>query len=173
MKPASHFKGDLTQKTSLGFRQGYSYIELLLAVTITGIGICTLMAGLQWGLGFSHTSGSMELSRIFADAIRQFTLDLEFEDPDGGGSFGPEEGSVASFDDIDDLNGLVQTPPIGGDGLKLVSFEGWTQKVRVNSIDPQTLTAAANGTTDLIQLTIEIERGGKIMGVYQWLISNR
>lgn len=152
-------------------RHGYTFMELLLAVTITGIGICAVMAGLQNGLWFAHTSGSIELSRLFSESIRQFSEDLAFVDPDGGG-FGPEEGPVTDFDDIDDLDGLVQSPPIHGDGSVMTSFPEWTQKVTVDSVDPSTLAKAGKGGTKAVQVTVVVERGGEEMRVYRWLVAD-
>ena len=58
-------------------------LELLLAVVITGIGICAMLPGLENGMGSASTSGSIELSRLLAESLRQFFLDLAFMDPDG------------------------------------------------------------------------------------------
>jgi prepilin-type N-terminal cleavage/methylation domain-containing protein len=154
-------------------QQGYTFLELLLAVTITGIGICAVMAGLQNGLWFAHTSGSIELARLFAESMRQFSEDLEFNDPDGGGVFGPEESLLSDFDDINDLDGLVQSPPIHGDGSVMTAFPEWTQKVSVDSVDPSTLATVGKGGTKAVQVTVVVERDGEEMRVYRWLVADR
>lgn len=154
--------------------RGFSYVELLIAVTVVGIGICTAMAGVRMGLESAHTAASIELARHTAEEIRQFSEGLEFVDPQGGGTFGPEEGSLANFDDIDDLDGLVQSPPIRGDGTTMTSLPEWCQKVSVRSLDPVTLTVPANekAYTSIWQLTVTVERGGQVAGVYRWLVTD-
>jgi hypothetical protein len=111
----------------------------------------------------------MELAREFADAIRQFSNDLAFKDPEGGAAFGPEEAGYMNFDDLDDLNGFVQSPPIQGDGTVMTAFPNWCQKVTVKSHDGITLNSATDGSTSLVQITVRIERDGRLAGEYRWL----
>ena len=149
---------------------GFSYVELLVAIAVTSIGISAVMAGLQTGLCSSHTASTMELAREFADSIRQFSNNLAFKDPQGGASFGSEEIGYLNFDDLDDLNGFVQSPPIQGDGTVMTAFPSWCQKVTVKSFDGATLNSAADGSTSIVQITVRIERDGCLAGVYRWLV---
>lgn len=140
---------------------------------VTGMGICTAMAGIRMGLQSAHSVSSLELSRHMAEDVRQFSLGLAFKDPQGGGTFGPEESGPSLFDDVDDLDGLVQSPPIDSNGDERTNESGWTQTVIVKNLDPDTLEAADDGTTTLLLLTVNIERGDQLIGVYQWLTADR
>lgn len=154
--------------------RGFSYVELMVAVAVVGIGICAAVAGIQVGLGSAHTAASIEFARHLAEEIRQFSEGLEFVDPQTGSPFGPEEGSLSSYDDVDDLDGLVQSPPIRGDGTVMTSLPDWCQKVSVRSLDPVTLALPADETayTAIWQLSVTIERGGQVVGVYRWLVTD-
>jgi hypothetical protein len=142
---------------------------LLAAVVITGIGICAAMAGIRTGLDTSHNTASMELSRHLADSLRQYSMGLAFSDPQGGATFGPEEAGIANFDDLDDLDDLVQSPPIDETGAALAAYSTWTLSVKVVNLDPDTLLVAADGTTSLLGITVDMEEGGRLVGTYQWL----
>ena len=149
---------------------GFTYIELLTAIVVVGIGICGAMAGIRSGLDLSHSAASMELSRHLADSLRQYASGLAFSDPQGGGVFGAEEASFADYDDVDDLDGLFLSPPIDENGTVMSGYAGWGQRIKkIDSIDPDTLLAAADGTTDLLRIKVIIERGGREVGTYLWL----
>lgn len=146
-----------------------------MAVTVAGLGICAALAGIRVGLASSHTAAVLELSRHFAEEVRQFTLGLEFSDPSGGGIFGPEEGIPSSFDDMDDLDGLVQSPPLRGDGTVMAGHQDWCQRVDVRNIDPVTLVPAGKvlGGSSALLFTVTIEKGGRELGVYRWIMADR
>jgi hypothetical protein len=145
---------------------------LLTAVVITGIGICAAMAGIRTGLDTSHNTASMELSRHLADSFRQYTMGLAYDDPQGGATFGPEEASFAQYDDLDDLDDLFLSPPVDENGAVMTEYTGWGQRIRVTNVDPTTLLAAADGTTDLLRIKVIIERGGLEIGFYLWFRAN-
>jgi len=150
-------------------------VELLVAVVIVGTGVCAAVAGVRMGLGATHSAASIELSRHFAEAVRLYSSGLEFTDPEGGDLFGPEEGLLKDYDDIDDLDGLVQSPPMYGDGQVMTGFSKWSQRVSVTKIDPLTLAPPAEkgGAYSAVQITVKIEMGSGVVGVYRWMVVDR
>ncbi|MBU0754415.1 MAG: prepilin-type N-terminal cleavage/methylation domain-containing protein [Planctomycetes bacterium] len=154
--------------------RGFTYVELLAAVVVVGIGVCGAMAGIQSGLDLSQSAAALEQARHFADAFRQYTTSLAFSDPQVSQSFGPEEVSFSDFDDLDDLDDLVQSPPVDASGTVMgTDFSHWSLLVTVRSVDEDTLEPVADGTTNLLQIYLKIEKAGRRVGEYRWLCANR
>jgi hypothetical protein len=156
---------------------GFTYMELLVCIVVTGIGICTAVAGVRMGLTSAHEASSLEVSRHLAECIRQYAQTLAASDPQGGNIFGPEEGLLSDFDDLDDLDGLVQSPPLLSDGTVSTYFPEWTQKVQVRSLDRDTLADTGKiiqekGSGSVLQIIVTMERGGRVVGTYHWLASD-
>lgn len=124
---------------------------------IVGIGVCSGLAGVRMGLFASQSSSSLEMSRHFADAIRQLSL------------------NTAAYATLDDMNGLDLCPPVNRDNNPMPGFSDWRQKVSVIDIDPDTLAppAAEIDGDYFVQIIVEIERGGQVIGEYRWLTPHR
>jgi len=154
---------------------GFSYVELLIAMVIVSVGVCSGLAGVRMGLETSHRASALELSRHFADAIRQISLTLAFRDPEVSVSFGPEEGAIDQYDDVDDLHNLDKCPPIQGDGTVATEFENWRQLVTITPLDPTTLTVTFNDQElyFLYQIVVTIKRGDEVIGEYRWLTADK
>jgi hypothetical protein len=177
MQIASRSGHNPFKSTSARWSCGFTYMELLAAVVITGVGICAALAGVRNGLGFAHASASLEISRHLAESFRQYASGLAFSDPQGGGLFGPEEGSLSDFDDLDDLKDLIQTPPVMSDGTVSSAFSDWREKVRVFPLDPDTLTeidpdSVDPGDLSLLVVVVTLERGGQVIESYPWLVAD-
>ena len=89
-----------------------------------------------------------------------------FEDPDlGAGSFGTEEASRSAYDDIDDYDGLSNSPPERINGTALSDYGGVTRSATVDNVlltDPDPVTPEADGSTDFkrIRVTVAWTGGG-------------
>ncbi|MBK8974930.1 MAG: hypothetical protein IPM29_03310 [Planctomycetes bacterium] len=144
--------------TSVG---GFTYVEVLLAVVI--------LAGAVASMGLV-----LEQSRtIGTDAPRIATADyllrdgfawvrmLARSDPTSPGTFGLEAGEVApdGIDDVDDLDGLIETQVVDRSG-EMFGAE-WSRKFAVSSVDltdPRVTVAA--GSTALLRVTIAVRLRG-------------
>jgi prepilin-type N-terminal cleavage/methylation domain-containing protein len=70
-----------------------------------------------------------------------------YEDPDTPGGVGLEFGESAAtrayFDDTDDYNGWIASPPQTKDGIPLTQYEGWTRRAVVTDVDPMTISPSS------------------------------
>lgn len=151
--------------------RGFTYIELLSAVVVVGIGVCGAMAGIHASIDLSHNAAALEQARHVVDAFRHYSAGLAFSDPQGGAVFGPEEADPSDYDDLDDLDGFVASPPLDEQGKAMADFSAWSQSVVVQNLNQDTLEPTADGTTNLLQITVIIGQGGRVVGEYQWLVA--
>ncbi|MCP5325403.1 MAG: type II secretion system protein [Oceanospirillaceae bacterium] len=102
------------------FKQtGTTLVELVITIVILGIALATLSSALSAGISRGATPGwegkALELSQAYADEI----LGMKFDavQNTGGGPLSAPCGissdgqNRADFDDVDDYNGLSDSPP--------------------------------------------------------------
>ncbi len=70
----------------------------------------------------------------------------------------PESGRAA-WTDVDDYNGLIDSPPATKSGTALTDCTGWSRKVLVQSIDPTSLAVTSNTNTGIKQITVTVFHG--------------
>lgn len=92
-----------------------------------------------------------------SDAGCAITLALRATDPST--SFGPEEGSRAAYDDVDDFDGLSNSPPERIDGTALSDYGGFTRSVTVDNVTaavPDPVTPEADGSTEFKRIRVTV-----------------
>lgn len=105
------------------FQMGVTLVELVITIVVVGIALSALISALTTGITNSTTplweSKALTLSQAYLDEISAMRFDDQT--PVGGGEvsaavspcIASNEGqSRAGFDDVDDYNGLSDTPPV-------------------------------------------------------------
>lgn len=113
----------MKDRVSLKSQQGVTLIELVITIVVIGIALSALVSALSQGISRSATplweGKALELQQAYLDEI----LAMSFDDgtPVGGGeilaaaspcTLGTEGQTRINFDDVDDYNGLNDTPPV-------------------------------------------------------------
>lgn len=141
--------------------RGFTYVEVLLAAVLLA-GMATTM-----GYAMAHVR-DVDQQQAYVDQGRYLLQDgiawlrsLARVDPTVPSGWGKEAGetTVADFDDVDDLDGLVETAPIDRTGAK--ASADWQRTWTVRSADLTTPTAdATNGSTALLRVHVAVLRLG-------------
>ena len=156
-------------------QKGISLVEVMVATVIVGIGISASLFALTPSNTTIHEGMGIVVSGTLADYIQQYTSDLAFEDPyEGDTSFGPESGEtgIDTFNDIDDLDGFVLSPPIGADGSPLESYPEWSINFSVVGVDPLTYEELTDPLGSSVRrVEIEIYDGSRKVRDYQWIVT--
>jgi MSHA pilin protein MshD len=150
---------------------GLSLIEVVAGVVVLGIAIPPLTMIYQNVAAQSVDDTYQQAALAHADALMEEIASRAYEDPDlAAGSFGTEEGSRAAYDDVDDYDGLVNSPPLRLDGTPLADHGGMTRSVLVHNVmeaqlDP-TVPNKPDGSTDFKRITVTVAwtggRGGEL-----------
>lgn len=157
-----------TSRLSVGHGEGFSLIEVVIAVSILG----TAVLGLFYAQHAFHSGNGEAAEQTtalgLANELREMTLTLPLIDPiNPTGTFGPEsdETEVAHYDDVDDFDGpggsgITFHPPIDAGGLAIDEMGGWSQTIVVESVNPSDLSGAAvaDGSTELMRITVTVSR---------------
>jgi prepilin-type N-terminal cleavage/methylation domain-containing protein len=119
------------------YEGGFSFIEVLIAIVLVGIAIASLLAA---NGSFTKTNAAgteLSTAEFLLEQIKELTVVLPVVDPNTGMStFGPEadETTLADYDDLDDFDGAVFSPPINNYKATLNDFAAYTQQITVENV---------------------------------------
>ena len=151
---------------------GFTLIELILILTILGIAVSGLMLYFIKGVGSGHQSQQRTTAVTLAQDLLEEIHSKCWDETSA--SVSPCQGAVtassigsdggesrATYDDVDDFNGLNNTPPINSQGSSMSSFSGYNQQVSVCYVDVADLnTCKGSGTSDFKKIVVDIYYGG-------------
>jgi type II secretory pathway pseudopilin PulG len=153
-------------------RRGFTLIEAAMVTSIIGFGVVSMLALL--GAGTSANTGATELTTAInlAKNIRELSLGLAFHDPAQPTHWGPEGSeTLATYNDIDDFDGQVFSPPIDGHRQALTDYTGWQQSIVVETVDPDLLTATVpKGSQPANRVTVTVSHRGKVLYTMVWFM---
>ena len=85
-------------------------------------------------------------------------LQCRYLDPGQNVYFGTEPGESSKdrsdWDDVDDYNGLVESPPASKAGDSIAGADGWTREVSVEYVQPDNPNQIASDDTGLVRITV-------------------
>jgi MSHA pilin protein MshD len=126
-------------------------VGVLLAVSLTTFAAIAKQRKVQMERRLGYELGQQLMSEV----LQQY-----FQDPVSP-VFGPEPGETrATYDDVDDYNGLSETPPTRKDGTTLSDYSGWTRAVVVAYVDPLNPgNTIASSTLKCVTVTVTAPSG--------------
>lgn len=112
-------------------------MEATLAVVIVAYGFLGTMELFASCAAENQRSAQMTTAQMLTTSIQELTTGLAFKDPYyAGGGIAIEPGeSQASFNDVDDFDGFVSSPPIDATRVPIPELSQYTQIVQVMAID--------------------------------------
>lgn len=144
--------------------QGMTLVEVAIAITVLGIAVLPLTSMYQEVALHSVDDIYQSAALTYAESLMEEIVSRPYADPDlPKGSFGTEEGSRADYDDIDDFDGLRNSPPLRVDGTLLDDLGGFTRSARIDNVtesDPDPTTPATDGSTDFKRIEVTVRWTG-------------
>jgi len=167
-----YLRGRKTNDSSGG---GFTLIEVLIAVVLVGLAIASLAASNRALTQANGAAADASRAEFLIEEIRELTGGLAVVDPqDGTSVFGPEsaEGGVGDYDDLDDFDGAVFSPPISAARTVLSDLAGYSQVVTVENVSAGDFEqVVADHGSLFLRITVRIELGGRELSSAQWLRS--
>ncbi len=114
------------------YEGGFSFIEVLIAIVLVGIAIASLLAANSTFTKANAAGTELSTAEFLLEQIKELTVMLPAVDPNTGMlSFGPEADEIilADYDDLDDFDGAVFSPPINNYKATLNDFAAYTQQI--------------------------------------------
>lgn len=151
--------------------RAFTLIEAALMTVIIGVGVVAMLQLLATGTVSNLEGNDSTTGLNLARNIRELCLSLSFADPSTPTHWGHESGeALASYDDIDDLDGKTFSPPIDARRQSIASMDTWAQIIEVQSVDPDRLTAAVpKGSSPAARITVTVTNRGQVVTSMSWL----
>src|ERR1035437_6365938 len=93
-------------------RRGFTLLETALATVIVGSAVLALMKLVTATTTQNVAAQRMTIGLMLANNVREMMAGLPYNDPANGTHLGPDAGeTLASFNDVEDFNGLTVSPP--------------------------------------------------------------
>ncbi len=155
--------------------KGFTLVETVVAVAITGIGIVSLMSVCTACTYTSNEGSKLTEAVMLGQEIRELTLRLPFYDPEEGeasaASPGLEAGEGAGFvDDLDDLTGVTFDVPRNGRGSPMGDRTGWSESITLTWIDPYTLASVPAGSSDCVWVDLNVSFRDQTLVSTGWVV---
>jgi MSHA pilin protein MshD len=136
---------------------GLTLAESVVALFVVALMIVSAMRGV----------GAAARSRLFqkdrakgmalAEQLMSEVMQQRYVDPGSSPVFGPETGQTRStYDDVDDYNNLVETPPQDRIGAAVPGCTGWTRSTKVEYMDQGLLGTILNTDTGIKRITVTV-----------------
>ena len=153
-------------------KKGFTLIEVLIAVIFVGLAIASLVGA---NGAFSQANGAgteLSTSEFLLEQIKELTAMLPVVDPiTGTTNFGPETGeTLSTYDDLDDFDGEVITPPVDAARNTLNNFSMFTQQVTVENVNPSDFDqVVSDHSSNFIRITVKVLHGSEEVCSSSWL----
>jgi hypothetical protein len=148
----------------------------MLATIIIGVGTIGILALFAAGTRANITASELTTGLNLARNVKELSLSMAFTDPTSPTVFGLDTGESAAtpgtYDDINDLNDRTFSPPLDSRRQQQPQFSDWSQKVVVQTVDPDRLTTAVpNGSNRKAnRLTVTIYHHGVQICDLSWCV---
>jgi len=153
------------------YSNGFSLVEVLIAVVLVGLAIAALLTS-NSALTIANSEGAeLSTAEFMTEQIRELTTMLNVVDPETGiGTFGPEEPNFISYDDVDDFDGAVFSPPISADRSTLNDFSAFTQQVTVENVSASNFElVVGDHSSSFVRVTVRVLLNAREISSACWI----
>lgn len=151
---------------------GFTLIEALFAILLVGLAIASLMAA---NTSFTRSNGAgaeLSTAEFLLEQVKELTATLPVSDPQATTwtTFGPEEASLAAYDDLDDFDGASFSPPISAGRVSLADFAAFTQQVTVQNVSASNFgLVVADCSTAFVRVTVRVLHNSAEISSASWI----
>jgi MSHA pilin protein MshD len=156
-----------SRRAHISVRAGFSLFEVVGALLITTILITASTRAIAAAkMRERQTLDQINEVYLANELLNEIQLQA-FSEPDEVASFGLEPGESGAnrllYDDIDDYDGLIESPPKRRDGSSWSTLANVTRSVKVDWISDLPPHTAATSGTGLKRVEVTIIRGSKVI----------
>jgi len=150
---------------------GFSLIEVLIAIMLVGLAIASLVAANSSFTKANSAGTELSTAEFLVEQIRELTTLLPVIDPNTGEStFGPEEATLAEYDDLDDFDDAAFSPPISADRETLNGFIAFTQQITVENVSAGDFEqVVTDHSSFFVRVTVKVLLNSREISSASWI----
>ena len=114
----------------------------------------------------------LSTAEFLVEQIREMTTTLPVSEPDETTwtTFGPEEGSPADYDDVDDFDGATFSPPINANRVALTNYTAFSQTITVENLNATDFDqVVADCMSNFVRVTVQVSRNTRPLCSASWV----
>jgi MSHA pilin protein MshD len=157
-------RSDRSTRQRAGHPRAFTLVEAVISILIVGIMFIAAMNTVGASRLTQHKASLVSRGQQLAESLASEMLRQNYEDPDGTPAFGRESNESAtprtSWDDVDDYDGLSESPPATKDGTALTNATGWKRTVKVEWVDPANPSQVQTVETGVKRIVVTVAYNG-------------
>ena len=155
---------DETRRGLCSRHPAFSLAETAISILLVGglvVAALNTVGASVAGREFTRNRGRGDLlaHHLMSEILRQ-SYEEPVDTPTMGRESGESGGSRSSYDDVDDYDGWVSSPPEEKNGTALADLTGWERSVTVEFVDPNMLTTVSATETGVKRITVTVRHHG-------------
>jgi prepilin-type N-terminal cleavage/methylation domain-containing protein len=155
------------------YKNGFSLIEVLIALVLIGLAIASLVVANSSFTQANAAGTHLSTAEFLIEQIRELTIPLPVVDPNTGiSTFGLETGetTVADCDDLDDFDGASFCPPISAERVTLNDLASFTQDITVENVSAGDFEqVVGNHGSYFVRVTVIVSLGSNEISSSSWI----
>jgi prepilin-type N-terminal cleavage/methylation domain-containing protein len=155
------------------YQGGFSLVEVLVAIILVGLAVACLVASNSSFTQSNAAGTELSTAEFLSEQIKELTMLLPVVDPEPEMStFGPEtdEAGLADYDDLDDFDGAVFSPPINSERLVLNDFAAYSQQVTVENVSAANFEqVVADHGSYFVRVTVKVFLNSRQISSADWV----
>ncbi len=150
---------------------GFSLIEVLIAIILIGFAIASLIAANSSFTEANAAGTDLSTAEFLLEQVKELTTVLPVVDPESTTTvFGPEEGGLAAYDDVDDFDSANFSPPISVGRVVLNDFAAFSQQVTVENVSASNFEqVVADHGSDFVRVTVKVLLNSREIVSASWI----
>ena len=152
----------------LSNKKGFTLIEVIMVIVLLGIMLPGIMMYFIQGVKDSVDSQRRTTAIFLAEGLMEEIRSKRWDEVAAGinatcsnaSVIGTDAEARIGYDDIDDFNGLNNTPPSNSQGVAMANYGGFQQQVTVSYVNPAALDTAVGGPTCYKRILVTITDTG-------------
>lgn len=152
-------------------KNGFTLVEVLIALILVGVAIVSLLSA-NYSLTRANAAGTdLTTAEFLIEQIKELTAMLPVVDPQTDTAvFGAEEATLAGYDDLDDFNGAVFSPPINAERAVLNELAGFSQRVTVENVSAFNFEqVVAHHSSKFVKVTVKVFLNADEISSTSWI----
>jgi prepilin-type N-terminal cleavage/methylation domain-containing protein len=152
-------------------KSGFTFIEVLIAIILVGLAIASLVVANSSFTKANSAGTDLSTAEFLIEQIKELTALLPVIDPNTGTSiFGPEEATLADYDDLDDFDGASFSPPISVGRETLNDFTAFSQQITVENVNPANFEEViSEHNSSFVRVTAKVFLNFREISSFSWI----
>ena len=152
-------------------KSGFTFVEVLIAIILVGLAIASLVAANSSFTKANSAGTDLSTAEFLIEQIKELTVLLPVIDPNTGTSiFGPEEATLADYDDLDDFDGASFSPPISVGRETLNDFAAFSQQITVENVNPANFEEViSDHNSSFVRVTVKVFLNFREISSFSWI----